>query len=65
MSQHKRIAVDLALDGHDRAQLYAAARDIGFTGFGLARSFIHLDLRPKPARWFYHRSKEAWITFLE
>lgn len=65
MSRHKLIAVDLALDGHDRAQLYAAAREIGFTGFGLARTFIHLDLRAQPAIWYYHGSREQWTTSLE
>lgn len=65
LSQHKQIAVDLALDRPDRQRVYAAARDIGFTGFGLARSFIHLDLRAKPALWFYHGSKEVWTTSLE
>ena len=63
-SQHKQIAVDLAVSGHDRAQLYAAARETGFSGFGLARSFIHLDLRPQTATWFYHRSRETWMTSL-
>lgn len=64
-SQHKRIAVDLALHGHDRMQLYAAAREIGFTGFGLARSFIHLDLRAQAAKWYYHGSKELWTMSWE
>ncbi len=64
-SQHKCIAVDLALDGHDPMQLHAAARESGFTGFGLARSFIHLDLRAQPAIWYYYGSKELWTMSLE
>lgn len=61
-SQHKQIAVDLALAGHDRDALYAHARASGFTGFGLARSFIHLDCRHVPAVWFYPGSKDLWQT---
>ena len=64
-SQHKRMAVDLAVDGHARGALLAAARAIGFTGVGLARSFLHLDLRARPATWFYHGSKETWTMSLE
>lgn len=59
-SQHKQIAVDLTLAGHDRAALYRHARACGFTGFGLARTFIHLDCRAVPAVWFYTGSKHLW-----
>ena len=65
LSQHKRIAVDIALEGHDRRGLYTAAREIGFSGFGLARTFLHLDLRAQPAIWYYHGSKDLWTTSLE
>lgn len=61
LSQHKTIAVDIGLEGHDRARLLAAAIDGGFTGIGLARGFMHLDRRARPARWFYGAAaKAAW-----
>jgi len=59
-SMHKTIAVDISLDGHDRQVLLNAARETGFTGFGLARSFLHLDRRARPARWFYPGSYSTW-----
>ncbi|MEM9224949.1 MAG: D-Ala-D-Ala carboxypeptidase family metallohydrolase [Pseudomonadota bacterium] len=62
LSQHKTLAVDIALAHHDRLALLAAAERHGFTGIGLARSFIHLDRRAVPARWYYKRSKSLWQT---
>ena len=56
LSQHKQIAVDLITEGHDRASLRSAAERCGFTGFGLARTFLHLDTRPVPAIWYYEGS---------
>lgn len=60
LSQHKKIAVDIALSGHDRFALRDAALQNGFRGQGLARTFIHLDRKAKSATWFYGRSKEVW-----
>lgn len=60
LSQHKRVAADISLAGHDRFALLAAAEQAGFTGFGLARSFLHLDRRARPARWFYPGSETLW-----
>ncbi|MEM9422931.1 MAG: D-Ala-D-Ala carboxypeptidase family metallohydrolase [Pseudomonadota bacterium] len=60
LSQHKTLAVDIALAGHDRHALRKAANEQGFTGQGLARSFLHLDRRARPAIWYYGRSNEAW-----
>ena len=60
LSQHKTLAVDIVLAGHDRHVLRQAASRHGFTGQGLARSFLHLDRRRKPAIWYYGRSKKAW-----
>lgn len=61
-SQHKRLAVDIALAGHDRHALLEAAVSLGFTGLGLARTFLHLDRRARPARWFYRGSESLWQT---
>jgi len=59
---HRQIAVDLALNGHDRFALLAAAEALGFTGLGLGRTFLHLDRRASPARWYYKRSRAVWQT---
>lgn len=61
-SRHKRLAVDIALAGHDRHALLEAAVSLGFTGLGLARTFLHLDRRARPARWFYRGSEPLWQT---
>lgn len=60
LSMHKQIAADIALAGHDRFALLGAAEAAGFTGLGLAKSFLHLDRRARPARWFYPGSKALW-----
>lgn len=52
-SQHRRLAVDIALKGHDRERLIAAAEKFGFTGIGIGPTFLHLDRREPPARWIY------------
>jgi len=61
-SRHKTMAVDIRLRGHDRIALRALAETAGFAGFGLARSFLHLDTRPRPAVWYYPGSFELWQT---
>ncbi len=60
LSQHKQIAVDISTHGHDRRALLEAAKQVGFTGFGLARTFLHIDRRARPAEWSYKRSKHLW-----
>lgn len=63
LSQHKKLAFDIALAGHDPERLLVAAYAAGFTGFGFGQTFLHLDRRARPARWFYGpRSKAAWIS---
>jgi hypothetical protein len=52
-SMHRTIAVDIARMGHDLTAFLAAAGRLGFTGIGVAASFIHLDRRATPARWTY------------
>ena len=74
-SQHKSLAVDLSLTGHDPLNLFSHARNLGFLGIGLGDSFIHLDMRREvdghqPARkltvWFYSSSgKKKWQEILK
>lgn len=59
-SEHKRMAVDISLRGHNRFHLLAACRAAGFTGFGYAQTFLHVDLGRKRF-WYYGKlSKKAW-----
>lgn len=60
LSQHKQIAADIRLAGHDRFAVLAAAERAGFTGFGLGRAFLHIDRRARPARWNYPGSEVSW-----
>lgn len=63
LSLHKQLAFDVALGGHDPAQLARAARVSGFRGFGYGQFFLHLDTRPRAARWFYgDRSRAKWAS---
>ena len=59
-SRHKTIAVDIVLRGHDREVLLIHAQEIGFSGFGLARSFLHLDTRRRSRVWYYPGSRKLW-----
>lgn len=73
-SQHKRLAVDISLYGHDPLNLYKLALEVGFLGIGLGETFIHLDMRneidgyqpPKKLTiWFYNKKgKEKWMNLL-
>jgi len=63
LSQHKSLAFDVRLAGHDALCLRNRAREAGFTGFGYGNTFLHLDVRARPAHWFYgKRSIEKWTS---
>ncbi len=63
LSLHKRLAFDVSLTGHDPATLAANAHAAGFRGFGFGNTFLHLDTRAHPARWFYgERSRRKWAS---
>ena len=59
-SMHKTIAVDIALAEQDRHELLRQAERLDFTGIGLGKTFLHLDRRVYPARWYYPGSKPSW-----
>lgn len=44
-------AADIRINGMNPIQLQPHAEVIGFTGIGLYGSFLHVDIRPHPARW--------------
>tara|TARA_R110000824_G_scaffold162073_4_gene337638 strand:- start:886 stop:1284 length:399 start_codon:yes stop_codon:yes gene_type:complete len=48
-SSHLRaVAVDLSIVGQDKKRMEQLAKEIGFTGFGYYRTFLHIDLgRPR------------------
>lgn len=61
LSQHKSLAFDVRLAGHAPMALREKARACGFHGFGYGNSFLHLDVRARPAHWFYGaRSIAKW-----
>jgi zinc D-Ala-D-Ala carboxypeptidase len=63
-SMHMRaIAADIALEGHDRKGLEAAARRAGFRGLGYGRTFLHVDLGVRRA-WTYPGAMPAWVRAL-
>lgn len=62
-SEHMRgIAADVRVDGMSAAELCLIVRDIpGVHGIGRAdhQGYVHLDLRPSPARWCYDAKGKA------
>lgn len=61
LSQHKvAIAADIALAGHDPAQLSRLAVKAGFTGLGFGRTFLHVDRRARRAGFHYPGGRAAW-----
>ena len=63
LSRHKTLAFDVRLRGHDPMRLREAARASGFSGFGYGNTFLHLDVRARPAHWFYgKRSIAKWTS---
>nr|WP_272874881.1 D-Ala-D-Ala carboxypeptidase family metallohydrolase [Agrobacterium tumefaciens] len=49
-------AVDISTRGWtkaDRTDLILYARKLGFTGIGIASTFIHIDMKARTASWHY------------
>jgi hypothetical protein len=66
LSEHKRIAFDISLAGHDRGRVLKALLDSGFTTFGFYQTFIHTDIR-SGRRWFGampQKEKERWNSVI-
>lgn len=65
LSQHKKIAVDVALAGHDPVRMFHAAQAAGFSGRGLYQGFIHLDRGPM-RRWYGGKiAEDLWQNWLK
>ena len=50
LSEHKTIALDLAVGNHDRVRLFDNALAAGFSAFGFYQTFLHVGRRPGK-RW--------------
>lgn len=59
-SQHKRMAFDIDLDGHDQRDLLNICHLSGFTGFGFYSSFLHVDRGPSRT-WATKSGRLKWI----
>ena len=59
-SEHKRLAVDISLRGHDKFMLRDALRAAGFKGIGMYQTFLHADLGRKRFWYGGEYSKKAW-----
>lgn len=65
LSQHLKLAADIALRGHEAGRLYQALKDADFTGFGFYTTFIHADLGPS-RRWYgSHLARQQWHNWLD
>lgn len=60
-SQHLNIAADIDLAGHDRHLMADLARNLGFTGIGFGKNFLHVDVRDGPLKtWPYPGAGDSW-----
>ena len=48
----KGMAADVKVEGIDSVELAIMAEQVGFTGIGIYNTFIHVDVREKPAKWY-------------
>lgn len=60
LSQHLKLAADIALQGHERQLLLSACKLAGFRGFGFYTTFLHIDLG-RPRQWYGNRhARDLW-----
>lgn len=58
-------AVDVSwsnLSLEDKKELLETVRKLGFTGIGIAKSFVHLDIKPRIASWRYVPSGQIAVA---
>lgn len=48
-----------------RANLIKYARKLGFTGVGIAQTFVHIDMAPRTAAWIYVNGKQVGIPLTD
>lgn len=65
LSQHLRLAADIATARHDRGVLLSACRAADFRGFGFYTTFLHIDLG-RARHWFGSgKAKDIWQIYLD
>lgn len=60
LSQHKLLAFDISLQGHDPPALRAACGRAGFKGFGFYATFLHVDMGPRRQWYGNQHASEVW-----
>lgn len=63
LSQHKEMAFDIDLYGHDIGHLLSSLKKAGFSTFGYYSTFIHTDKRPGRT-WATKGGKERWQQWI-
>lgn len=63
LSQHLKLAADIAVYNHQREALYHACRNAGFTGFGFYQTFLHIDLGRSRFWYGSQKAKDLWQIY--
>lgn len=63
LSEHKKIAFDISIEGHDLGKLLSSLKEAGFTTFGFYSTFIHTDKRPGRT-WSTAGGRETWQQWI-
>lgn len=63
LSQHLKLAADIALTGHGPHVLYQVCKEAGFTGFGFYQTFLHIDLGPRRSWYGNTKAKQLWQIY--
>ena len=63
-SQHKTLAIDISLKGHNRLHVLAACKLVGFTGIGYYNTFLHVDLG-RERFWYGAGAYSTWQSALK
>jgi len=60
LSQHLRLAADIALAGHNPSLLHRACKEAGFSGFGFYQTFLHVDLGHSRQWYGNQHARDLW-----
>lgn len=64
LSAHLFIAADISTRNHNRLNLYAALKSVGFESFGFYETFIHVDMRQGRMWYGTEQAKAVWARVL-
>lgn len=62
------LAVDIGTSSwttEKRRDFIVCARKLGFRGIGIAKTFIHIDMKPRDAAWIYEGGKTIGIQLAD